>query len=444
MGEDGALVRFDLLGPLRAWRADTELELGASKQRAVLAVLLLGQGSPVSTERIVDAVWPEEPPENGANTVQKYVAGLRRVLEPERSPRSPARLLVRTDAGYRILVEPGCLDTDRLADLVRQAREARDEGDLPKADSVLREALQLSRGEPLAGLRGPVFESARRNLVEDVVGSRELLAEVGLAAGRHRELVPELARLVADFPLREEPRALLMLALYRSGRQAEALEAYREAHRFLADELGVEPGERLRDLHARMLAADPDRTLQPPNARHPADLPGDASGPVEAVGLSLPGAQPPAPQPVDWSAPHTWAPRPSPAYSWPTEQFAYPWVSPAPRDGAAIGWRRLLRALLIALIPVASTGLATFIVIGWFAAWRRSWHLWFSTAGYLALVIVFFSIFDPDAPEGPDALVGVLAWLTGWIGGTIHVLLLALNLRRPAKRSPAAQYFTPV
>ncbi|HVQ90263.1 MAG TPA: BTAD domain-containing putative transcriptional regulator [Mycobacteriales bacterium] len=434
MVEEAEPPRFDLLGPLRAHRAGQELDLGPGKQRAVLAVLLLARGTPVSIDRIVAAVWPDEPPENGVNTVQKYIAGLRRVLEPERSPRAPARLLVRTDAGYRIPLEPGGLDVDRHADLLRQARAARDGGDLPGAEALLGAALALVAGEPLAGLPGAGFDAARRRLVEDIAVARELLAEVGLAAGRHRELVPELVRLVADFPLREEPRALLMLALYRSGRQAEALDGYREAHQFLAEELGVEPGDRLRDLHQRILRADPTLAGPPPPAA-PSPVPSPAPSPIPpqpgqagwpgAAGWSGPGgwAGPVGwPDPGDWTGPGHWE---------------GPGGRAAPARPVRVGWWRLVgRGALAAVVPFGTAGLATFIAIGWFATWRRSQWLLLASVGYLALVATFFLLFDPDAPDGPDAALAIIALFTSWLGGTIHAVILAVRPRRRGAEPP--------
>ncbi|WP_163567934.1 AfsR/SARP family transcriptional regulator [Fodinicola feengrottensis] len=254
----GTALRFEILGPLRAWRGDQELTLGPNKQRAVLATLLVHANTAVSTDQIVEAVWLGEPPNNGANVVQKYVAGLRRVLEPDREPRSPGRLLTRTRDGYLLRVAPGSLDAEVFTALEHQAQAAHAHDQLPEATDQLAEALGLWRGEVLAGLTGPVFESARIRLGETKAAAQETLAEIEVAAGRHRTVVPELVRLVADFPFRERPRYLLMLALSESGRRRpEALTAYQDYRRQLVDELGVEPGDLVRDLHLRILRADP-------------------------------------------------------------------------------------------------------------------------------------------------------------------------------------------
>src|SRR4051812_23132748 len=151
MPGDVPLVFFEILGPLRAWREHTELDLGPGKQRAVLAVLLLNANRPTPTTRIVDAVWGDGPPENGVNVVQKYVAGLRRILEPGRSPRSPGQLLTWTEAGYTLHVPPGSLDADVFRDHLVRARAAADRAD---ATRYIRSALALWRGDALAGLRG--------------------------------------------------------------------------------------------------------------------------------------------------------------------------------------------------------------------------------------------------------------------------------------------------
>jgi DNA-binding SARP family transcriptional activator len=233
------------------------LDLGPTKQRAVLAVLLLNANKPVSTTQIIDSVWQDDPPENGANVVQKYIAGLRRVLEPERSPRTPGQMLTFTPAGYELSVTSGGLDADAFHERVRRARAEWLDGRLAPAAAELRSALALWRAEALAGLSGPVFDSARDRLTEARASALEAWAEVELEQGGHAALVPELARLVADYPLREQLRYFQMLALYRCGRQAEALAAYREARAYLSDEFGVEPGERLQQLHQRILRSDP-------------------------------------------------------------------------------------------------------------------------------------------------------------------------------------------
>ncbi|MGS2613336.1 BTAD domain-containing putative transcriptional regulator [Micromonospora sp. LZ34] len=293
-------LRFEVLGPQRAWYGEREIDLGPGKQRAVLAVLLLVAGRPVTTAQIVDAVWPDEPPANGTNVVQKYVAGLRRVIEPERSPRSPGQVLTLTDAGYQLRVGPEAVDAVRFERGIRRAERLRAEGRAAEAVSELKSTLELWRGEPFTGFAGPYFESARQRWVERRASALESWADLELRLGRHRELIGELVDLTAEFPVRERLRHQLMLALYRSGRQAEALAAYREFDEMLRDEYGIEPGDALQDLHRRMLRSDP--ALIPPTA---------VSLPPAAVEVATPSEPAPAPAspPV---GPPTASPPPTP------------------------------------------------------------------------------------------------------------------------------------
>ncbi|NES36022.1 AfsR/SARP family transcriptional regulator, partial [Micromonospora sp. PPF5-17] len=289
---DPAGLRFALLGPQRAWYADRPLDLGPGKQRAVLAVLLLSAGRPVPTGQIVDAVWPEEPPANGPNVVQKYVAGLRRVLEPERSPRTPGQVLALTDAGYLLRVPPEAVDAVRFERGVHRARQGHAAGRTAEALAELTAALELWQGEPFTGFAGPFFDSARHRLVELRAVALETRVELELASGRHGELVGELVDLVREFPVRERLRQQLMLALYRSGRQAEALAAYREFAGLLREEYGIEPGEVLQGLHGRILRSDPALTpLTPGLDRQPAlPAPRAESTPTTATAPPPPAA----------------------------------------------------------------------------------------------------------------------------------------------------------
>ncbi|MER7439549.1 AfsR/SARP family transcriptional regulator [Micromonospora avicenniae] len=308
-------VRFEILGPQRAWYDERELDLGPGKQRAVLAVLLLTPGRPVPTAQIVDAVWPDDPPANGSNVVQKYVAGLRRVLEPERSPRSPGQVLTLTDAGYVLRVPPESVDAVRFERTVRRARRLRSEGQVADAVAALRSALDLWRGEPLAGLPGSIVDSARHRLVELRAAALETRAELELEQGRHRELVGELVEMVAEFPLREGLRYQLMLALHRSGRQAEALAAYREYGGLLREEFGIEPGEELQDLHRRMLRADTTLMSSIPS-EFSATIAAPDGGPAADAPVP-PASGPAAPAPAAASPPASVAPDPVPVAAGP-------------------------------------------------------------------------------------------------------------------------------
>ncbi|SBT64187.1 DNA-binding transcriptional activator of the SARP family [Micromonospora sediminicola] len=300
-------LRFELLGPQRAWYADRPIDLGPAKQRAVLAVLLLAAGRPVPTGQIVEAVWPEEAPVNGPNVVQKHVAGLRRVLEPDRSPRTPARVLTLTDAGYLLRVAPETVDAVRFERGVQRARQAQSAGRAADALDEVTAALELWQGEPFTGFTGPWFDAARHRLVELRAVALETRTELELAAGRHGEVVGRLVELVAEFPVRERLRLQLMLALYRSGRQAEALAAYRDFAASLREDHGIEPGEALQTLHRRILRSDP--TLLPTVAE-PLDPPAvplpPAGGPAATTAASAqpsasiaPPVQPAAPPGTD-------------------------------------------------------------------------------------------------------------------------------------------------
>jgi len=253
----GDPLRFEILGAVRALRGAEPIDLGPAKQRAVLAALLLNAGRPVPTHQIVDAVWGDEPPENGANVVQKYVAGLRRTLEPDRSPRAPGELIALTPGGYVLRADPGALDAEQFAAGVARASAERRAGQLAEAAETLREALGRWRGEALAGLTGAAFDAARTRLTDARATAWEKWAEIELARGNHTGLMPDLVRLVEEFPLREGLRAQLMIALHQDGRQAEALAAFRDARAYYLDELGAEPGERMQEAHRRILRGEP-------------------------------------------------------------------------------------------------------------------------------------------------------------------------------------------
>jgi DNA-binding SARP family transcriptional activator len=229
--------------------------LDAPKQRALLGVLLLHAGEVVSAERLIDELWGERPPQTATKVLQTYVSQLRRVLG--------ADVIVTHSRGYLLQVEKEGLDAGRFRNLAARARLLAGSGEAERAESVYRESLALWRGSPLADLS---FESFARNEVEQL-GEERVDAVIGwidcrLGLGQHSELVPELERLVRKHPLRERLRAQLMLALYRSGRQADALAAYQEARRILVDELGLEPGPELQQLERAILAHDP--TLEAP------------------------------------------------------------------------------------------------------------------------------------------------------------------------------------
>jgi len=250
-------LRFGVLGPLRAWRHETVVDLGPVQQRVVLAVLALQAGRPVGRQQMIDAVWGENQPRNAVNLVQRHVSGLRRALEPDRPGRTPSDLLTWTEAGYLLTLPPGALDLDLFVRGLSQARTAQAAGQLQEAATALHSALELWRGPVCDGLSSPFLDAQADRLAESRVSALEERIELDLMIGGHGDLIAELRDLVAEHPLRERLRGLLMMALYRTGRQADALTAFRDARRRLRDELGVEPSAPLQQLHQQILAADP-------------------------------------------------------------------------------------------------------------------------------------------------------------------------------------------
>ena len=249
-----ACVRFNLLGPVSVQDGGTEpVTVPAGLPRAVLAVLLLNPNRVVSGEELVQAVWGWDRPALAAAGLRNHVSRLRRQLGPVAAAR------VRTVApGYLVEVGPGELDAEVFADACARGRLALREGDDKAACDLLTEALGLWRGEPLTDLSAWADADAHvLRLQETRLLALEGRIEAELRLGRHGELIAEIQTLARTHPLREELHRQLMLALYRAGRQAESLEVFRELHRTLTGELGVEPSASLRELHARILAADP-------------------------------------------------------------------------------------------------------------------------------------------------------------------------------------------
>ena len=262
------LVEFRVLGPVEVLVDGRPVPLPAAKPRALLATLLLSSNRVVSVARLIDDLWGDEPPETATKALQGYVSQLRKSLGADR--------LVTQPPGYSVRVEEGELDLDRFERLVREGRELLGAGDSKAAAKRLAEALELWRGPPFTEFRAEPFARDAGARLEDArLAAIEERIEADLALGRHARLVPELEDLVAREPLRERPRAQLMLALYRSGRQADALELYRRTRETLSDELGIEPSLELQELERRMLQHDP--TLE--RAR-PAPRPAEDGAPV--------------------------------------------------------------------------------------------------------------------------------------------------------------------
>jgi predicted ATPase/DNA-binding SARP family transcriptional activator len=253
-------MEFRILGSIEAVGDDGPLPLGAPKQRALLALLLLNANTVVSRDRLVDALWGAEPPNSAVSSLQVYVHGLRRALGGER--------IERHGTGYRLHLDPSALDLSRFERLVDRAAAALAAGRAADAAEDLGGALDLWRGQPLADLTGePVHAAEAGQLEEQRLRAVDLLHDAELALGRHDELVPELERVIAAEPYREHARAQHALALYRSGRQADALAACRAARELLVEELGVDPGPELQELERRILQHDP--ALAAPEAPAP-------------------------------------------------------------------------------------------------------------------------------------------------------------------------------
>jgi len=270
-------IEFRILGPVEAVADAGPLPLGAPKQRALLAFLLLNANTVVSRDRLVDALWGASPPRAAVSSLQVYIHGLRRAVGADR--------IETHGTGYRLRLDPAELDFAGFERLVERATEAFAAGRPADAAEDLRRALGLWAGSPLADLGGePMAEAEAAQLEERRLRALELLHDAELALGRHDELVPELERLVAAEPYRERFRAQHVLALYRAGRQTDALEAYRAARELLVHELGVDPGPELQELERRILRHDP--ALAAPEAQAPARVQLPAA-PTPLVGRRL-------------------------------------------------------------------------------------------------------------------------------------------------------------
>ncbi len=258
-------MNFGILGPLEVRGDRGELPIGGGKQRALLALLLIHPNESLSTDRLIGELWAGEPPATAAKILQNYVSQLRRVLGDDR---------LQTQArGYALRLEPGELDLHRFRQQFEEGRRAEAAGDHERASLLLGEALSLWRGSPLADFTYEAFASSEITRLEELhLSAQSEWVEAELGLGRHAALIAELEALIARQPLQERLRGQLMLALYRSGRQAEALEVYRDARRLLVEELGIEPGQALQRLEQSILTHDP--ALEPPAPSHPLPVSG--------------------------------------------------------------------------------------------------------------------------------------------------------------------------
>ncbi|HWO68405.1 MAG TPA: BTAD domain-containing putative transcriptional regulator, partial [Umezawaea sp.] len=267
-----------LLGPVRAWRNGVEVDLGTARTRAVFTVLAMRANDAVSKDELIDGVWGDAPPATAGASLYTYISALRRALEPERSKRSAGVVLTSSGAGYALRLDREALDVHRF-DRHREQAEVLARHDPERAVAELDAALALWEGEALFSVTGRFAESQRSRLHELRLAAVERRAELALLLGRHADVAADLAGLVVEHPLREGLRALLMSALHQGGRQAEALEVFRDARHVLADELGIEPGPALREAHRRVLQGDAPQ--RPPAAGPPPSPP--TSAPRQAL-----------------------------------------------------------------------------------------------------------------------------------------------------------------
>ena len=267
-------MEYRVLGSLEVLdHGGHRLPLGGTRQQTVLASLLLRAGRTVPLERLVDELW-EKPPQTAAKTVQVYVSRLRHELEP--------RAIESRPGGYALVLDGDELDLARFERIADEGRAALAAGDFDRSAQLLRDALGLWRGPALSGLSSEPLRREAERLEEMRLHALEDRIEADLGGGRAREVVAELQPLVAEHPFRERLRGHLMLALYRAGRQSDALEVYRETRTLLADELGLEPSEELRELERRMLAHDPDLELSVIEAAPPKPVAVPAEEPIRA------------------------------------------------------------------------------------------------------------------------------------------------------------------
>jgi DNA-binding SARP family transcriptional activator/streptogramin lyase len=261
----GGRLGVSILGPLEVTRDGDPVVVRAGMERTLLALLALSANEVVGRETLVDQLWDDHPPRTASTSLHGLVSQLRKELEPDRAAGEPGRALITHPPGYALALEPEAVDATRFERLLHDGRAAAGEGDPARARAVLAEALALWRGPALAdvGRTSEIRAEALRldELRLEALGDR---IEADLALGRHQELVSELEGIVAREPLRERFREQLMMALYRSGRQADALEEYRRARELLRDELGIEPGPGLRELEQQILLQEP--ALAPPRS----------------------------------------------------------------------------------------------------------------------------------------------------------------------------------
>jgi DNA-binding SARP family transcriptional activator/tetratricopeptide (TPR) repeat protein len=259
---------FGVLGQVRVLRGDVELDAGSPQQRTVLAALLLSEGTRVSVDALADVLWEDAVPARGLTVIRTYVSRLRQTLEPGHAV--SASIIRTVNGGYVMTPPAGGFDLSVFRRMSAEAEQKRTSGDLAAAAALLRDALALWHGEALAGIAGTFADTERARLMALHADTTAAHLHLRLELGEHTAIVPELRSLVERDPLDERFREMLVLALYRSGQQVEALAQYRAAREMLDDELGIEPGPALQALHERILRADSALLLMPsPHAGAP-------------------------------------------------------------------------------------------------------------------------------------------------------------------------------
>jgi DNA-binding SARP family transcriptional activator len=272
---------FRLLGPLEIVVDGRPVRLDAGKPRALLALLLLNRNRAVATDVLVEELWGEAAPARATKTVQVYISQLRKALGPDR--------VVTKPPGYELRVEEGELDLDRFERLATEARERLAGGDAKGAAQLLEQALALWRGPALREFRTEPFADAAASRLEELrLAAQEDLLQAEIDAGRHADALPGLETLVKAEPLRERPRELLMVALYRAGRQADALDLYRRTRELYVEELGIEPGPALQELERAVLRQDP--SLRAPLRAAPSSVAAAPAAPRRRWPLALAAA----------------------------------------------------------------------------------------------------------------------------------------------------------
>jgi DNA-binding SARP family transcriptional activator len=248
-------MKFEVLGPVRGWLGHSELDLGSPQQRGVLAMLLLARGRQVPLEVLIDGLWEQDVPRSAAGTVRTYVSRLRRLLDTRVAGQTGCVIASAGD-GYALQLGSAVLDLDQFEGRLHDARRAWQCHNSDRAATLLRGALGLWQGAALAGIPGPYAESRRVGLTELHLAARQERLAMDIATGEQVTAIAELRALLAEHPFREGLSELLMLGLYKAGRQADALSVYDATRRGLRDELGVDPGPALQEMHQRILRAD--------------------------------------------------------------------------------------------------------------------------------------------------------------------------------------------